>query len=239
MSLLVHRGGELYVDSVCSSGRRLPQAPGYNGPVPPNAPLNGYGGPVNPPPNSAMLPRLPSLNGAYVSDPRPGSAGTRPGSSESASRAPFAMPVPETSEAYSWRQTDPRRPPPGAQPPRVPGYNSVYEDERPPSSPSTVDMPDAYQDYRPYSQQSSSSLAAAPPLAHSQSCTCAHVSCDVLSNSCPRYSRRDGGRAFYFRQLYRVVCLSEWSGPSFVLYHQYHTYYYVLELPGQRYRHPA
>ena len=118
------------------------------------------------------------MNGGY--GPRPGSAGTRPGSSESVSRAAYAVPVPDTSDSYGWRQNEPRRPPPGAQAPKMPGYSGLYEDERPPSSPSTVDMQDGYQEYRPYSQQSSSSLSAAPQLTHSQSCTYVYVSCDVL-----------------------------------------------------------
>ena len=145
--------------------------------------MNTYNGPVNPPANSAMLGRLPSLNGAYVSDPRPSSANARPGSADSSSRSQYNMPVPDTSETYAgWRpQPGACRPPAGAQAARVPGYSSVYEEERPPSSPSTLDMPDAYitrsdyssqQEYRPYSQQSSSSLSAAPPLNHSQSCSC-------------------------------------------------------------------
>ncbi|KAI0741874.1 hypothetical protein C8Q80DRAFT_1196778 [Daedaleopsis nitida] len=142
------------------SGRYLPRAPS----------TNGYNnGLVNPPANSAMLPRLPSLNGAYVPDPRPGSSGPRPGSAESSSRGQYNMPVPDTSETYGWRSSssEPRRPPLGAQPSKIPGYspyNSVYEDDRPPSSPSVHEI----SDYRPYSQQSSSSLTPSPALHHSQ-----------------------------------------------------------------------
>ncbi|KAI0741871.1 hypothetical protein C8Q80DRAFT_1196764 [Daedaleopsis nitida] len=144
------------------SGRYLPRAPS----------TNGYNnGLVNPPANSAMLPRLPSLNGAYVPDPRPGSSGPRPGSAESSSRGQYNMPVPDTSETYGWRSSssEPRRPPLGAQPSKIPGYspyNSVYEDDRPPSSPSVHEI----SDYRPYSQQSSSSLTPSPALHHSQNC---------------------------------------------------------------------
>lgn len=81
------------------------------------------------------------------------------------------MPVPDTSETYGWRSpsSEPRRPPPGAQPSKIPGYspyNSVYEDDRPPSSPSVHEI----SDYRPYSQQSSSSLTPSPALHHNQSC---------------------------------------------------------------------
>ena len=146
-----------------SSGRQLPRAP-----------ANGYNGPVNPPANSAMLGRLPSLNGAYVPEPRPASSGTRPGSSDSASRVQYNMPVPDTSDTYGWRppSSEPRRPPPGAQPSKIPGYGGVYEEERPPSSPSTLDI----QEYRPYSQQSSSSLAPAPTLPHSHTCQCSRTS---------------------------------------------------------------
>ncbi|KAI0642023.1 hypothetical protein C8Q79DRAFT_268592 [Trametes meyenii] len=158
--------------SSSESGRRLPPTPGDVGT---GSISNGYHGTVNPPPNSAMLGRLPSLNGS-----RPGSSGTRPGSSDSSLRAQYAMPVPDTSDTYSWRApappNDPRRPPAGALPPQVPGYNSVYEDERPPSSPS-----DGYSmrgdhaarpGLRPYSpsQHSTSSYGAAAPLPHSQSC---------------------------------------------------------------------
>ncbi|KAL7280654.1 hypothetical protein ACG7TL_005593 [Trametes sanguinea] len=163
--------------SSSESGRRLPPTPGEMA-------SNGYPGTVNPPPNSAMLARLPSLNGFSDSRPgsagaRPGSSGARPGSSDSSLRAQYTMPVPDTSDAYGRRQptaaNDMRRPPPGALPPSVPGYSSVYEDERPPSSPS-----DGYSmrgDYtarpglRPYSpsQQSTSSYGVAPPLPHSHS----------------------------------------------------------------------
>ena len=118
------------------------------------------------------------MNGGY--GPRPGSAGTRPGSSESVSRAAYAVPVPDTSDSYGWHQNEPRRPPPSAQAPKISRYNGFYEDERPPSSPSTLNMQDGYQEYRPYSQRSSSSLSAAPQLTYSQSCTYVCVSCDVL-----------------------------------------------------------
>ena len=90
------------------------------------------------------------------------------------------MPVPDTSDPYGWRpstgSSETRRPPPGAQPSKIPGYNGMYDDEGPPSSPSTLDMPDAYSargeypDYRPYSP--SSSLSAKPQLPHSHSCEC-------------------------------------------------------------------
>ncbi|RDX54147.1 hypothetical protein OH76DRAFT_1066695 [Lentinus brumalis] len=150
------------------SGRQLPRTP------------NGYNGVVNPPANSAMLGRLPSLNGGYHPEPRPSSAGARPGSSDSLSRSQYTMPVPDTSDSYGWRpstgSSETRRPPPGAQPSKIPGYNGLNEEERPPSSPSTLDMPDAYNprgeysEYRPYSQQSSSSFSAAPQLPHSHSC---------------------------------------------------------------------
>ncbi|KAI8996473.1 hypothetical protein BD414DRAFT_202676 [Trametes punicea] len=157
------------------SGRRLPPTPGEIGA---SSSSSGYSGTVNPPPNSAMLGRLPSLNG--YSESRTGSSGTRPDSSDSSLRAQFTMPAPELNEAYARPQaataSDVRRPPPGALPPQVPGYSSVYEDERPPSSPSDVYSPrgeySARPGLRPYSpsQQSGSSYGAAPPLPHSQSC---------------------------------------------------------------------
>ena len=152
------------------SGRRLPPTPG-------EVAANSYQGTVHPPPNSAMLGRLPSLNG--YSDSRPGSSGTRPGSSDSSLRAQYQMPVPENNDLYGRRQPiPPNRPPPGALPPQVPGYGSVYEDERPPSSPS-----DGYSlrgEYtarpglRPYSpsQHSTSSYNATPSVVAGQSCTC-------------------------------------------------------------------
>ncbi|KAH9851882.1 hypothetical protein C2E23DRAFT_210818 [Lenzites betulinus] len=133
---------------------------------------NGYHGAVHPPPNSAMLGRLSSLNG---SESRPGSSPVRPGSSDSSYRGQYSMPVPESGDAYNWRQPA-ARPPPGALPPQVPGYSSVLDDERPPSSPS-----DGYSargehaarpGLRPYSpsQHSTSSYGAAPQLPHSHSC---------------------------------------------------------------------
>ncbi|KAI0831971.1 hypothetical protein BC628DRAFT_572159 [Trametes gibbosa] len=151
------------------SGRRLPPTPGE---VAATSASNGYHGTVHPPPNSAMLGRLSSLNG---SESRPGSSTKRPGSSDSSYRGQYTMPVPESGDAYSWRQP-PARPPPGALPPQVPGYTSVLDDERPPSSPSdgysTRGDLTARPGLRPYSpsQHSTSSYGAAPQLPHSQSC---------------------------------------------------------------------
>ncbi|KAI0358187.1 hypothetical protein OH77DRAFT_1249966 [Trametes cingulata] len=106
--------------SSSEAGRRLPPTPGEYAA---SSVSNGYHGVVNPPPNSAMLGRLPSLNG--YSESRPGSSGTRPGSSDSSYRAQYSMPIPETGDAYTWRPpaataaNDLRRPPPGALPPQM------------------------------------------------------------------------------------------------------------------------
>ena len=105
------------------------------------------------------------------------------------------MPVPDTSDPYGWRpstgSSETRRPPPGAQPSKIPGYNGMYDDEGPPSSPSTLDMPDAYSargeypDYRPYSHQSSSSLSAKPQLPPSHSCECHSLIAASASQTSP------------------------------------------------------
>lgn len=149
-----------------------------------------------------MLGRLTSLNG---SESRPGSSAKRPGSSDSSLRGQYTMPVPEPSDAYSWRQpaaaTDPRRPPPGALPPQVPGYTSVHDDERPPSSPSDGYSMRGDQTARPVlrpyspSQHSTSSYGTAPQLPHSYSCACrSNTNPAVSANTVCRSSNSAGSR---------------------------------------------
>ncbi|OBZ74125.1 Rho1 guanine nucleotide exchange factor 1 [Grifola frondosa] len=152
--------------SSIDSGRRLPRTPG-------EVAGNGYSippGAMNPQAGPAMTSRLSSLNGASSPDSRPGSGSVRPGSTESAGmRGPYSMPMPDLGDSFMWRpptgsnDAGVARRPAGALPPKVPGYNGNYEEDRPPSSPSTLDISEPSAGLRPYSPSQHSFVSSVYP----------------------------------------------------------------------------
>lgn len=109
-----------------SSGRKLPPRPADK----------LAGGQINgqyiPPPPAISAPptRPPAFNGAF-SEPNSASwASSRPKSSDSDDMRDTSvqMPVPHLTGSYSMQRLPTR--PPGALPPKTPGYNGHYEEER-------------------------------------------------------------------------------------------------------------
>ncbi|KAI0924365.1 hypothetical protein AcW2_005263 [Taiwanofungus camphoratus] len=131
--------------SSTDSNRRLPQTPVEL--VSSNR-TNGYHYPSGVV-NTAVSGRTPSYNGISP-ESRPASRALptvmRPSSSDSTAHRPPAMPmpVPDTSDSIGWRpstgssdgvsQRQLAARPPGALPPKIPGYNGSLDEERSPSS---------------------------------------------------------------------------------------------------------